>query len=181
MPIISENILLSQLKQADNAAFAQVYATIYPSIQTYILQNAGSTEDAEDVFQETMLVLLANIKKSNFVLTSSLKTYVFAIAKNTWLKKQRTKKNIALNEINGSAYVDETKDFELINVPSKEDKLFHWLSKITANCQLILKSIFFYKQPMSSLMQKMGWKNKHTAANQQYKCLQQIKKQKEKE
>jgi hypothetical protein len=33
---------------------------------------------------------------------------------------------------------------------------------------------------MSSLMQKMGWKNKHTAANQQYKCLQQVKKQRDK-
>jgi hypothetical protein len=27
----------------------------------------------------------------------------------------------------------------------------------------------------------MGWKNKHTAANQQYKCIQQVKKQKDKE
>jgi hypothetical protein len=31
---------------------------------------------------------------------------------------------------------------------------------------------------MDSLMVKMGWKNKHTAANQKYKCMEQVKKEK---
>ena len=63
----------------------------------------------------------------------------------------------------------------------KEKRFYLWLSKITANCQRILKTIFFYNEPMDNLLKKLGWKNKHTAANQQYKCIQQVKKQKDKE
>jgi len=33
---------------------------------------------------------------------------------------------------------------------------------------------------MESLMIQMGWKNKHTADNQKYKCVQQVKKEAEK-
>jgi hypothetical protein len=75
----------------------------------------------------------------------------------------------------------ETVTFEFLHEPTKEEKVASWLTKITEHCQRILKAIFFYKEPMGSLMQKMGWKNKHTAANQQYKCIQQVKKEKNKE
>jgi hypothetical protein len=61
---------------------------------------------------------------------------------------------------------------------SHEEKLQTWLGRITENCQQILKAIFFYQEPIESLMEKLGWKNKHTAANQQYKCIQQVKKEK---
>jgi hypothetical protein len=59
---------------------------------------------------------------------------------------------------------------------TKEQQLHNWLQKITRNCQRILKAIFFQQELMDSLMVKMGWKNKHTAANQKYKCIEQVKK-----
>jgi hypothetical protein len=45
------------------------------------------------------------------------------------------------------------------------------------HCRNLIKAIFFYRVSMERLMVKMGWKNKHTAANQQYKCIQQLKRQ----
>jgi hypothetical protein len=37
------------------------------------------------------------------------------------------------------------------------------------------------QMPLEQLMKKMGWKNKHTASNQKYKCIQMLKKQVAKE
>jgi RNA polymerase sigma factor (sigma-70 family) len=181
MQTIPDNKLLNQLKNEDNASFDVLYTFYYPSIEAHINQNFGSTEDAEDIFQETIIVLLQKVRQENFVLTSSLKTYLFAIARNLWLKRLRDTKTIPVDDIDSYQQETASFSFELQAEPTKEEKIASWLTKITENCQRILKAIFFYKEPMGSLMLKMGWKNKHTAANQQYKCIQQVKKQKDKE
>jgi RNA polymerase sigma factor (sigma-70 family) len=181
MQTISDNTLLDNLKNEDNASFAVLYKFYFPSVALYITQNFGSAQDAEDIFQEAIIVLLQKLRQTDFALTSSLKTYLFAIAKNLWLKRLRDNKLIPVD--NFENYQQETAivEFELQTEPFREEKLGSWLTKITEHCQRILKAIFFYREPMTSLMQKMGWKNKHTAANQQYKCIQQVKKEKNKE
>lgn len=181
MQTISDNTLLDNLKNEDNASFEVLYKFYFPSVATYITQNFGSTEDAEDIFQEAIIVLLQKIRHTDFVLTSSLKTYIFSIARNLWLKRLRDNKLITVDSFDKYQQGSEQFTFELQTEPTKEEKITSWLTKITENCQRILKAIFFYKEPMGSLMQKMGWKNKHTAANQQYKCIQQLKKEKDKE
>ncbi len=181
MQTISDNTLLEDLKKENSASFNVLYKLYFPSVAAYITQNFGSTEDAEDIFQEAIIVLLQKIRKTDFVLTSSLKTYLFAIAKNLWLKRLRDNKSMTVNNFDMYNQGSEQFTFDLQPEPTNEEKVASWLTKITQNCQRILKAIFFYKEPMESLMQKMGWKNKHTAANQQYKCIQQVKKQKDKE
>ncbi|HZG01661.1 MAG TPA: sigma-70 family RNA polymerase sigma factor [Chitinophagales bacterium] len=180
MQTISDRALLENLRNEDNASFEVLYKFYFPSVAAHITQNFGSTEDAEDIFQEAIMVLLQKVRQTDFVLTSSLKTYLFAIAKNLWLKRLRDNKLVPVNDLEKFQRTGEPSAFELQPEQTKEEKLASWLTRITENCQRILKAIFFYNEPVGSLMQKMGWKNKHTAANQRYKCLQQIKKQKEK-
>jgi RNA polymerase sigma factor (sigma-70 family) len=181
MPAISDNTLIDNLKNETNASFEVLYKFYFPSVAAYITQNFGNNEDAEDIFQEAIIVLLEKIRHTDFVLTSSLKTYLFAIAKNLWLKRLRDNKLITVDNLDKYQQESEQFPFEVQPEPTNEEKVTSWLTKITQNCQRILKAIFFYKEPMESLMQKMGWKNKHTAASQQYKCIQQVKKQKDKE
>lgn len=177
MQTISDNTLLDKLKTEDSSSFELLYKFYFPSVASYIKQNLGNNEDAEDIFQEAIIVLLQKVRQSDFVLTSSLKTYLYAISRNLWLKRLRDNK-IKFVEINDLDI--ETEPFEIEQEKSKDEKVNSWLTRITENCQRILKAIFYYQEPMNSLMLKMGWKNKHTAANQQYKCIQQVKKERQK-
>lgn len=182
MQAISDNILLDKLKTEDSSSFELLYRFYFPSIASYIKQNLGNNEDAEDIFQEAIMVLLQKIRQSDFVLTSSLKTYLYAIAKNLWLKRLRDNKmRIVDNELSLTTYETKTEFIELEPEISNEEKVENWLQKITRKCQNILKALFFYKVPMDTLMVKMGWKNKHTASSQKHKCIQQIKNVKERE
>jgi RNA polymerase sigma factor (sigma-70 family) len=180
MQTMPDKTLLENLKNEDNASYEVLYKFYFPSIATHITRNFGSAQDAEDIFQETIIVLLQKVRRADFVLTSSLKTYLFAISKNLWLKRLRDNKLIPVDNVEKYQQENETFVFELQTEPTKTEGLTSWLTKITKNCQRILKAIFFYKEPMGSLMQKMGWKNKHTAANQQYKCIQQVKRESKK-
>jgi len=181
MQPIPDKTLLENLKNEDNASFEVLYKFYFPPVAAHISRQMGSIADAEDIFQEAIIVLLQKIRQTDFVLTSSLKTYLFAIASKLWLKRLRDNKLVPVNNFEKYQQESEPFAFELQAEPVKEEKLMLWLTKITANCQRILKAIFFYREPMSSLMKRMGWKNKHTAANQQYKCIQQVKNRKKNE
>ncbi len=176
MPEISDDILLEKLKSEEKAAYELLYKFYFPSIAHYIRQNSGNEHDAEDIFQETIIVLLNKVRQPDFELTSSLKTYLFSISKNLWLKNIRNDKKLSFNP--------DIADIELVTDESSDDdqeeKVMTWFEKITENCQRILKAIFFMDEPMGNLMTKMGWKNKHTAANQKYKCIEQIRKESKK-
>jgi RNA polymerase sigma factor (sigma-70 family) len=184
MQTLTDDMLLEQIKAEDNASFRLLYTFYFPSIASYIKQNMGSHQDAEDIFQEAVLVLWQKVKQPNFALSSSLKTYLYAIAKNLWLKHLRDNKRILLDQEWQLYYEQNENDtfsVELHPPPSQEGQVQNWLQRITENCRRILKAIFYYQESMESLMTRMGWKNKHTAANQKYKCIAQVKKEKEKE
>jgi RNA polymerase sigma factor (sigma-70 family) len=175
---------IDRLKNEDGALIELLYKFYFPSVAFYVKQNAGNDEDAKDMFQEAIIVLLQKVRQPDFVLSSSLKTYLYAIAKNLWLKHLRDNKlvpiaddlQLQINQIEA-----EINDHEFEVKESKEQQVQNWLQKITPHCRRILKAIFFNQEPMDSLMVKMGWKNKHTAANQKYKCLEQLKKETKKE
>jgi len=175
MPGLTEELLLDQLRKEDNAAFRLLYESYFPSTANYIRQNNGDTRDAEDIFQEAVVVLLGKIRQPDFVPSSSLKTYLFAISKNLWLKQLRRDKQYPAKSL-----LDITDTIFANDDPVNEQRLSAWLQKITAHCRQILKAIFFFNEPIDSLMLKMGWKNKHTAANQKYKCIEQVRKESKK-
>ncbi|WP_170137764.1 RNA polymerase sigma factor [Chitinophaga dinghuensis] len=181
MQKISDNTLLDLLKREDNASFTTLYQCCFPTVAAYILNNHGKKEDAEDIFQEAVIVLLQKVRTPDFQLTASLRTYLFSISRNLWLKQLRDNKLIPMEDMTIYQPAETLPTLSLHPEKSREEKVQSWISRITGHCQRILKAIFIYQEPMDLLMKKMGWKNKHTAANQQYKCLQQIKKFRQKE
>lgn len=179
MPAFSDDTLIDKLKKEESASFGMLYKSYFPTIASYIKHNSGSDQDAEDIFQEAIIVLLNKVRQPEFVLSSSLKTYLFSISKNLWLKRLRDNKPAVIL----------TEDHTLLEtqylLPEQEEntnneKVVTWFQKITIHCQRILKAIFYLNEPMENLMIKMGWKNKHTATNQKYKCIEQIRKESKK-
>ncbi len=173
MPHLTDEVLLLQLRNEVRNAYDLLYSEYFPSVMKHILQNSGSNEDAEDIFHDTVLIFLQKIRQPEFVLTSSLKTYLFAIARNLWLKKLKKDKQLPTSAL--PEHVPFVDDYDgTIDSSYKVDIL---LTRITLHCRRVIKAIFIYRVSMESLMQKMGWKNRHTAANQQYKCIQQMKRE----
>ena len=69
------------LKSKDNKAYEILYKFYYPSVKNFITKNSGCEDDAQDIFQETILVLLEKVPKEDFNLTSSLKYNAILLSK----------------------------------------------------------------------------------------------------
>jgi RNA polymerase sigma factor (sigma-70 family) len=173
--------ILTDLKVENNSAFGELYKAHFGMVNRFIRNNKGRTDDAEDIFQDTMIVLLEKLRKDDFQLTASIKTYVMAIAKNLWLKRLRT----SYREIEFTENLDN-KFFEEINSAIEKERSY-WerlrllLPLITIHCQRIIDDIFFKEKQISQIQKEYGYTTKHNAQNQKHKCVEQLKKVKEQE
>ncbi|GAA5219823.1 RNA polymerase sigma factor [Membranihabitans marinus] len=161
--------------------FTDLYDENFSKISKFVQDNNGNTADAEDLFQDTMMVLVEKLKNDDFVLTASVNTYVFAISKNLWTKKlQDEEYHLTLDELNGSDFQDQI-DAAIINELSLMEKLKRYLNKITDHCHRLINDMFFKGKTIERIQSEYGYTTRHNAHNQKYKCIQQIRKVKESE
>ena len=59
--IEQDQLLLKGLAEKDKKSIEAIYRLNYQMIQTFVLNNNGSADDARDIFQEAMVVLYENI------------------------------------------------------------------------------------------------------------------------
>src|SRR5690606_35575533 len=78
--------IINGIREGDNLAIQQLYQLHFPPIAKMIINNRGSREEAQDVFQETVMVLYDKITRDDFVLSSRLQTFLYAVSKRLWLK-----------------------------------------------------------------------------------------------
>ncbi len=177
--MMEENRLVDGLKKRNNAAYNLLYTFYYPTIERFVKRNSGTSADAQDIFQETIIVLLDKVPKNDFLLTSSIKTYIFAVASHLWLKRLRQARRMTKLE-DEDEY--ELEDLSLAEWEQKEERLaerhilqrvFH---KISRHCLIFLTRTFLAGATREQLIEEMGYRNTHTFDNQKYKCLEQARK-----
>ncbi len=169
--------IIAEIRQRNNAAFEIVYKFYYPTVENFVRKNSGTTDDAKDVFQETVLVLLDKIPQADFELTSSLKTYIFSIASHIWLKRLRQ----ASKTVN-AAFPQGVAEDSISALEQHEDSFLkanlikRIFMQVTKPCVRLLSHVFLNEIKREILMIQFGYKNTHSFDNQKYKCLEQARK-----
>lgn len=141
------------------------------------MKNNGSEDDAKDIFQETIIVLLEKVPKDDFNLTSSLKTFIFAISSNLWLKRLRDSNKMVKPEVGVyEKYLTDYEDAEQEIHHANSNKVLDVFKVITNKCITLLKAIFYDEKNIETVTKEFGYTNKHNAQNQKFKCLEQARK-----
>jgi RNA polymerase sigma factor (sigma-70 family) len=76
------------LQEGNAAAIRQTYEVCYPSIAAMVRNNNGSSDDAQDLFQDTLMAVIEKIQKSSLTIYDnvSVNTFLGSIARRLWLK-----------------------------------------------------------------------------------------------
>jgi len=88
----SQEDIINGLRRRDNRILKYIYKHHYTAVLKLILSNSGTEDDAQDIFQEALIVAFKNIRdKEDFELESNFQTYIYSIARLLWLKSLRNK------------------------------------------------------------------------------------------
>ena len=167
--------LWSLLKADYKTAFSKLYKEHFRMVEYFITKNSGSLADAEDVFQDAMIVIFDKSREAGFELSCALSTFVYSVARNLWLKRLRGSKrqlNIADFEEHLDVAVEEDTQAE---DAGQLDKIRAAIEALGENCRKILVLFYYQKMNMQQIAEELGYTNPDNAKNQKYKCLQQLK------
>src|SRR5687768_15271862 len=67
-----------------NSAILFIYQQYSDTVSSFITNNGGSVQDAEDIFQETVLAFLSSVKNGKYRKESTVKTFIVSVARNIW-------------------------------------------------------------------------------------------------
>jgi len=172
-----EQDLLKGLAIGDKQTIELIYRDHYNLIQSLIINNNGSADDAKDIFQEAMIVLYEKVRSGSFELNCQLKTYLYSVSKRLWLKKLSANNRYVISgaDLEPSFPVEEE-----VEAHEKRDAEFDMMEKAIASlgepCKSLLEAYYLNKQNMQVIAATFGYTNADNAKNQKYKCLVRLKK-----
>lgn len=168
--------LLRGLAENDAASIEALYLQHFKTIRSLVLNNNGSAEEADDIFQEAMIVLYEKAKSEDFVLNCQIGTYLYSISRRLWLKRlQQMKRYTEINE--RSETVSVTEDLENHEENNQDFLLMEKsLLQLGEPCKTLLEAYYMQKRSMTEIAEDFGYTNADNAKNQKYKCLVRLKK-----
>ena len=129
-------------------------------------------EEALDVFQETVIALYENVMRGKLTeLTSSLKTYLFAIGKNKLLELKRYKSRFDL-----SAIPDVPDEEPQVPDENMMAAVRGSIELLSSPCRKLLVDYYYHNRTLQEMMTLHGYKNTDTVKSQKYRCLQKLRK-----
>lgn len=172
-----DQLLLKGLAKDDKRSIETIYRANYSMIQSFVLNNNGSVEDARDLFQEAMVVLYEKSKTASFSLNCQIKTYLYSICRRLWLKRlqQLSKFHTPVESLEEMVPVEEElEEHEKLN--NDYILMEHAMNKIGEPCKSLLDAYYLQKKNMQEIAAEFGYTNADNAKTQKYKCLVRLKK-----
>lgn len=84
--------LISKIRKGKRElAIKQLYKE-FPKVKTNIISSGGDSEIAQEIFNDSLLILIEKVSDPKFELSSKLTTYLYGIARFLW-KNEARKRN----------------------------------------------------------------------------------------
>lgn len=135
-------------------------------VRTLVVKNSGSENDAIDIFQDALLIFSRNLKTGLFRGESSIKTYLFGICKNLWLKEIHKKKRALI--LASDLQNDEAEDLDYLKNIERVNQL---MDRLQEDCKRILVEFYYNSRSMDELKDLFQLNSVQATKNKKWRCL----------
>ena len=170
MESFSEARIIKGFQSSENEVLKYIYREYLPSVVHMVKSNNGAAIDAEDLFQDALVVVFEKIQSPEFTLTCTFKTYLYSICRNLWMHRlEKMNREFIPYEVMENTlpcYYDPDKIF----LEAEKDKLFHHhFLRLGENCQKIL-TLVFKRCSTSEIAKKLGLRSELYVRKRKSQC-----------
>jgi len=160
----------------DDAGFRHLYKAHFGMVKYMVLNNSGSEQAASDLFQEVAIVLYEKARDGKLTMQASLKTIVYSIARNLWLKELRgMKRSTSIKDKEKFIAMPEDDAVDEEQYARQHHILEHALKELGEPCKTLLTQFYYFKKSLQELAEQLNYNNTDTVKTQKYKCLKRLK------
>lgn len=154
----SDQLYIEGLANNDSVVIQSIYKKFVPKVVSYIKNNSGDEDQAQDVVQEVLILLFNQAKTEQLKLTCPFDAYFFLLCKRRWLNeiKKSSNKGVTIKEELTS--IHEAADEMVLQTEYFDEKqqLYDVMyQKLGEKCQELLK-LSFTLPSMEEVAKKMS-------------------------
>lgn len=173
----SNDSILEGLKSRNSQIINHIYKQSYAQVKFFVTSNNGTVMDAEDVFQDAIVLIYKNIAKEGFQLTCSFSTYLYSICRHLWLQKL-SKHNLSyeiVDNVVGHDPWEDAEKFKEMMTESEKYKLFQKHFNMLKQDEQKVLALYMSKTPAKEIARIMGFKSDKYAKFRKYLCKEKLK------
>jgi RNA polymerase sigma factor (sigma-70 family) len=140
----SDNEILECLRNRQSYVVHYLSDRYMPMIRLMVNQMGGSTDDARDIFQDGLIIMLEKLDNNDFVLTCKFKTFLYCVCENLW-KQVLDKRQAATNYFSRRMEPEASSDFTELMDNTLYEKIF--------------RDMFETLDPISKKILKLYWQD----------------------
>lgn len=175
---VVEGLLLRE-ERLTNQIVEQLYHANKNTIRQLVYKCGGTMQDAEDIFQEVIVIFLENVWKNKFSLNeASISTYLYGIAKKVWFKRNdKNKMEEKHKTIFNRSHLDEepdTPDKMYLEIEEKET-LLTLFKRLPKSFQEVLEAYYIEELSMQEIKDKLNLPSVASAKMRKMRGIQEWK------
>ncbi len=172
----SELIMAVSDKTRLNEAILFIYRQYSDIVSSFIINYGASEQDADDVFQETVIAFINIVQQGKFRMEASIKTFLVSVARNIWRNEQKKRMRTDFREQRFESGRAQSEDEinEWINESEKKRQLRDLVFKLGEPCRKLLMLFYYENLSMREILDHLPYENEQVVRNKKYKCLQQL-------
>jgi RNA polymerase sigma factor (sigma-70 family) len=148
-------------------------------VQTFQFSNL-TNEDIEDIFQESLIVLMQKVKSGSIVISreGALFSYLVQIGKLTACNLIRKRKDITSEDV---VTISDNlhKEYEDISVDEKQKSQDEFMDRVfdslPSDCKTLLKHFYWGRKPMDRIASVLGMRNADSVKTKKNKCMNKFR------
>lgn len=173
---MKDSQIIELLQRNNYAKVSEKLYGYFPVIKRFILKNSGSREDAEDIYQEALIILIRKVNTPEFILTSSLNTYLYSICRFLWSERLKKQSKHIEVDIEKNQHASIAHELDTLYKTESEHKLAEKaFQQLGEKCKHLLLLFYFKKMSMRDIALKLNFRSEKVAKNQKYRCIDKAK------
>lgn len=173
---MKEEQLIQELRDGQDRAFIYLYRENFSNTFHYVTNNSGTSEDAEDIFQEALIVLVKKLREQTFELNVKVSSYLYAVATKMWLYKLRSRKGIYENP----DFLENQMDLNIsLGDSDNQEAHFaiveHTMSILKEECRKMLSLFYFERKSMIEISGLLGYSQDFVKVKKS-RCMNELRK-----
>ena len=181
---MTDQQLLIGIIQNDERAWKHICRNMKQGFAAILVQtfsfNSLTNEDIEDIFQESLIVLMQKAKNGSLEISreGALFSYLVQIGKLTACNLVRKRKDITTENV---VTISDNlhKECEDISVDEKQKSQDEFLDRVfdslPSDCKTLLKHFYWGRKPMDHIASVLGMRNADSAKTKKNKCMNKFK------
>lgn len=153
-------------------ALTRLYRQAFPAVRRLVQHHGGSEADAQDIFQDALIVLYEQATGGTLVLTAAPGTYLVSISRNLWRHEQRRRARLPHEPL-----PDDPAAQPAAPEPTAEPDfaVLDYVERLGAKCRNMLLSFYYFQQPLAQIAEAHGYRSVRSATVQKFKCLERLR------